>query len=624
MTSSFISRLENNPKPLVADGALGTVFHDRGVSFESCFDYLNIESPAFVAEILNEYIHAGAELIKTNTFGAHRLKLAKHGLEKQVAEINRQGVRLARRVVEGSFKDVLVAGDVGPLGVPLAPFGRVHADEARAIYREQIEALLLEGVDVLVMETMVDLKVMAEAVAAARELDPNMPIIASMTFSRDKRTALGDTPVEVANFLTDLGCEVIGVNCSGGPVQLLSICKIMRHTQPDAKISVMPNAGFPEQVGGRILYPAGASYFTEFALAFWQAGARVIGGCCGTTPGHIRAIHDAIQAHDGVEISHEVEMQSYVPMEMYSEPPEQTRIQQKLAEGKFVCAVEMDPPRGFSTHKLMAGASLLADAGADCIDVADSPMARMRMSPWGVCQLIQSELGVDATLHFPTRGRNLLRVQGDLLAAHALGIRNVFVVMGDPTAIGDYPDAMDNYDLVPTGLVKLIKQGLNAGVDHSGVKIGTPTSFFVGAALDLTPASFEREIKLVRKKVLAGADFFLSQPVFCPRCAKTFLKTYEDTYGPLEVPILAGLLPLASDRHARFLHNEVPGISIPEPLQERLRKAGTDGAKVGVKIAEELVEEIKDFAQGIYIMSQFNRFDLVAEIIADIRQNQDE
>lgn len=618
MTTKFIHRLDTNPKPLVADGAIGTVFHDRGISFETCFDNLNVEQPALVAEILSEYIHAGAEMIKTNTFGANRVKLAKHGLDKQVAKINRAGVELARRVVDASFKDVLIAGDVGPLGVPLAPFGRLQAEEARAIYREQIEALLLEGVDLLLLETMVDLKIVAEAVTAARELDPNMPILASMTFSRDKRTTLGDTPVDVANFLTDLGCEVIGVNCSGGPVQLLNILKIMRHAQPEARISVMPNAGFPEQVGGRIMYPAVASYFTDFGLAFWQAGARVIGGCCGTTPEHIRAFREAIDENDLETILHDVQVESYVPMEMYTEPLEQTRLQKKLSEGKFVSAVEMDPPRGFSTHKLMAGASLLADAGADCIDVADSPMARMRMSPWGVCQMIQKELGVDATLHFPTRGRNLLRVQGDLLAAHALGIRNVFVVMGDPTAIGDYPDAMDNYDLVPTGLIKLIKSGLNAGVDHSGTKIGTPTSFFVGAALDLTPSNVEREIKLVRKKVVAGADFFLSQPVFSPDLARRFLESYEKEYGKFETPILAGLLPLASDRHAKFLHNEVPGISIPDKIHDRLRQAGDNGAMVGVKIAEELVGEIRSFAQGIYLMPQFNRFDLVAEIISDI------
>ena len=571
-----------------------------------------------VAEILSDYIHAGAELIKTNTFGANSIKLSKYKLEKQCNELNRAAVRLAQRVVEGSFKEVMIAGDVGPLGVPLAPFGRLQAEEARAIYREQIEALLSEGVDVLLMETMTDLKIVAEAVAAARELDPKKPIIASMTFSRDKRTLLGDTPVDVANFLTDLGCDVIGVNCSGGPVQLLSILKLMRQAQPDARISVMPNAGFPEQVGGRIIYPAGASYFTDFALAFWKAGAKLIGGCCGTTPDHIRAIREAIDAHDLETELHDVEIQNNVPIEIDIEIPEQTRIQKKLSEGDFVIAVEMDPPRGFSTHKLMAGASLLADAGADCIDVADSPMARMRMSPWGVCQMIQNKLGVDATLHFPTRGRNLLRVQGDLLAAHALGIRNVFVVMGDPTAIGDYPDAMDNYDLVPTGLVKLIKQGLNTGVDHSGVKIGTPTSFFVGAAIDLTPASIERELKLASQKIVAGADFFLSQPVFDPEKARLFIERYEKEYGTFETPILAGLLPLVSDRHAKFLHNEVPGISIPEQIHERLRLAGEDGAKVGVKIAEELVDEIRGFAQGIYIMPQFNRYDIAAEIVADI------
>jgi len=275
----------------------------------------------------------------------------------------------------------------------------------------------------------------------------------------------------------------------------------------------------------------------------------------------------------------------------------------------------MDPPRGFSTHKLLAGASLLADAGADVIDVADSPMARMRMSPWAVCHLIQNQFHVETTLHFPTRGRNLLRVQGDLLAAHALGIRNVFVVMGDPTAIGDYPDAMDNYDLVPTGLIKLIKEGFNAGFDHSGVEIGQPTSFFVGGALNLGANDIGREIKTMRKKIESGVDFFLSQPVFDPKQARSFLNTYEEKFGSLHVPILAGILPLASERHARFLHNEVPGIIIPQQIQSRMDQAVGQGAQEGIRIASELISEIKSFAQGIYFMPQFNRYDVVAEII---------
>jgi homocysteine S-methyltransferase len=292
---------------------------------------------------------------------------------------------------------------------------------------------------------------------------------------------------------------------------------------------------------------------------------------------------------------------------------------QKLKNNRFVVSVEMDPPRGLSTHKLLAGASLLAEAGADVINVADSPMARMRMSPWAVCSVIQQEFKVETTLHFPTRGRSLLRVQGDLLAAHALGIRNVFVVMGDPTEIGDYPDAMDDYDLVPSGLIKLIKQGFNAGIDHAGVEIGQPTSFFVGCALNLSAKNPEREIKNLRRKLQAGADFILTQPVYHPERAAAFLESFADEYGELMVPILVGVLPLYGPRHAAFLHNEVPGIDIPVEIHERLKAAGDRAPQEGVQIALELVEQMKPWAKGIYLMPAFNRFDLAAEIVEGVK-----
>jgi homocysteine S-methyltransferase len=316
------------------------------------------------------------------------------------------------------------------------------------------------------------------------------------------------------------------------------------------RFSAMPNAGWPEQVGGRIKYPASADYFGEYALAFYQAGAVLIGGCCGTTPQHIAAMRHALErraeqgALDGIAISL-VESEA---QESSAEVPSQ--LAQKLVRGQFVVSVEMDPPRGLSTHKLLAGASLLAEAGADVINVADSPMARMRMSPWAVCSVIQRQFNIETVLHFPTRGRNILRVQGDLLAAHALGIRNVFVVMGDPTEIGDYPDAMDEYDLVPSGLVRLIKQGFNVGLDHAGVEIGQPTSFFVGCAVNLAPQDLDQEIKNLRRKVRAGADFVLSQPIYQPERARFFLERYADQTGNLAVPILVGVLPLNGPRHA--------------------------------------------------------------------------
>ena len=458
-SNKFLEMIQSD-RPVLSDGAMGTMLHKRGIEFNQCFDALNLSMPAVVADIHREYIEAGAQIIQTNTFGANRYKLAAHGLENKVKEINSAGVDLARRIIMASFKDVLIAGDVGPLGVRLAPFGRVQLDQARQAFSEQIAALNAAGVDLIIIETMTDLYEICEAIAASKQIDPALPVIASMTYTRDDRTLLGDSPAKVARTLFEKGANVIGVNCSGGPNQILRILKQMAQAVPDGKFCAMPNAGWPEQVGGRIMYPASPEYFHDYTLAFWAGGARVIGGCCGTTPQHIAIMAQAIRSTapekvvDSISVSVNDKEDPLAP----SEQP--TQFAQKLASGHFTIAVEMDPPRGLSTYKLLAGASLLAESGADVINVADSPMARMRMSPWAVCSLIQRKLNIETVLHFPTRGRNLIRVQGDLLAAHALGVRNVFVVMGDPTAIGDYPTANDNYDMVPSGLIKLIKQGV--------------------------------------------------------------------------------------------------------------------------------------------------------------------
>ncbi len=618
--NKFLALLESSSVPILGDGAMGTMLNARGVNFEQCLDALNLTRPALVAEIHRAYIDAGAQVIQTNTFGANRFKLAAHGLEDKVAEINRSGVELARRVVMASFKDVLVAGDVGPLGVRMAPYGRVQPEQARRAFAEQIVALAEAGADLIIIETFSDAYEIREAVAAAKEVT-SLPVIASMTFTRDDRTLLGDSPTRVATLLVESGADLIGVNCSGGPAQLWRILRQMRAVAPQARFSIMPNAGWPEQAGGRIMYPANPDYFGEYALAFCEAGAVLVGGCCGTTPQHIAAMRRALdeQSTGCAPTAGELSL-PFESEEPFSSPDRPSHMAQKLAAGQFVVSVEMDPPRGLSAHKLLAGASLLAEAGADVINVADSPMARMRMSPWAVCDLVQRTVQVETTLHFPTRGRNLLRVQGDLLAAHALGIRNVFVVMGDPTSIGDYPEAMDDYDLVPSGLIKLIKQNFNAGVDHAGSDIGQPTAYFVGCALNLTPQDVDREIKNLRRKIEAGADFVLTQPVYEPKLAEAFLQRYADQFGPLHTPVLVGVLPLYSARHAAFLHNEVPGISIPEEMQQRIRQAGEAAPREGIQIALELVEQMRSWAAGIYIMPQFNRYDLAAEIIEGVRQ----
>ncbi len=613
----FLHLLEEGNLPILRDGAMGTMLYARGVGFESCFDALNLTNPALVAEIHRAYIEAGAQIIQTNTFGANRFKLVEHGREQEVARLNRAGADLAQRVVLGSFREVLVAGDVGPLGVRLAPFGRVQPEQARRAFAEQIAALAESGVDLLSLETFTDLYEVREAIAAAREVAGTLPIITTLTFTRDDRTLLGDSPEKVAQRLQEMGADVMGVNCSGGPAQILRIVRRMQQSAPQARFAAVPNAGWPEQVAGRIMYPATPDYFAEYALAYRQIGVSLIGGCCGTTPPHIAAMHAALRE----SLDTEFDMSLLLSGESEKiAPPESTptELAKKLAAGKFVISVEMDPPRTISSHKLLAGASLLTEVGADVINVADSPMARMRMSPWAVCQIIQREVGIETVLHFPTRGRNLLRVQGDLLAAHALGIRNVFVVMGDPTAIGDYPDAMDDYDLVPSGLISLIKQQLNVGVDHAGTDIGQPTTFFVGGALNLTPPKVEREIRVLKRKVRGGVDFLLTQPIYEPERAQHFLEQYAAEHGPLEIPILVGVLPLYGVRHARFLHNEVPGITIPAEIFTRLEEAGQDAPHEGVRIATEIVEQLRTWASGIYLMPAFNRYDLAAEIVEGV------
>ena len=604
--------------PILADGAMGTQLHARGEGFDVCFDELNVADPETVLRIHQDYIRAGAQIVETNTFGANGFKLSRHGLEGQVVSLNNAAVALARQAAEAADHDVLVAGSVGPLGVRLAPFGRVKPDQARRAFAEQIRALAEAGADLIIIETQSDIYEVLEGIAAARQVC-ELPVVAMMTFTRDDRTLLGDTAARVALKLAEAGADVIGANCSGGPAQLLRLAGQMGAASHRHPLAIMPNAGWPERVADRIMYPATADYFGEYAVALRRAGASIIGGCCGTTPDHIAAMRAALDQPAGEaaqvdEIVIPANGDNHV-----SDAAEPTRFATELARGHFVLSVEMDPPRGFSTHKVLAGAHLLSEAGADVINVADSPMARMRMSPWGVCQLIQRQVDIETVLHFPTRGRNLLRVQGDLLAAHALGVRNIFVVMGDPTAVGDYPEAMDNYDLVPTGLINLVKTHFNAGVDHAGADIGGQTSFFVGCALNLGAHDLEHEIRLLRKKMEAGADFALTQPVYAPQVAERFLEAYRRLHGPLEIPVLAGVLPLFNDRHAAFLHNEVPGIDIPEAIRRRISAAGDEGQREGVRIAVELLSGLQGLIQGAYLMPPFGRYDMAADIIDAVR-----
>lgn len=610
----FWERIQQNT-PLLADGAMGTMLHQHGVDIGACFDALNLGNPTQVARVHRAFIEVGSEIIETNTFSANRYKLAEHGLDTQVTEINREAVALARRVVaESARDDVYVAGAVGPLGVRLKPYGRVNAEDARAAFHEQIAALDAAGVDVIILETFTDLAEILEALAAARAVNPDLPVICQMTFAQDDRTLLGHLPGRVARDLRAAGARIVGVNCSGGPAQISRVLQAMRQAAPDLRFSAMPNAGFPEAVNGRVMYPATVDYFADYALTFKALGASIIGGCCGTTPEHIAAMRAALD--DASRPLPQIHIAEINGDEVDVVPERPTELADRLARGEFVISVEMSPPRSYAPQKLLTAAQLLQDAGANVINVADSPTARMRMSPWAICHLLQSRIGIETILHFPTRGRNLLRVQGDLLAAHALGLRNLFVVMGDPTHIGDYPEAMNNYDVVPSGLIELIQKRMNTGLDQAGNSIGQPTSFTVGAALNMCANDLDHEIKVLRKKLESGADFLLGQAVYEPQRVEQFHRRYEEIEGkPFTTPVLMGVMPLYSLKHALYLHNEVPGIIIPDAIFKRIEDAGDHAAQEGVRIAGELLAQMRHLVQGAYIIPAFGHYDLAAEVI---------
>ena len=604
-------------RPLLADGAMGTMLYTAlGLSGRPCFEAINLTHPEAVVEIHTAYVRAGAQLIKTNSFGATRARLQAFGLDRQFTAILSASVGLARQACDHAGRPVGIAGSLGPLGARLAPFGRLSASHAEAAYAEAIDALCSQGIDALLLETHLDLAELLLALRTAKRLT-NVPVLASLTFTRDDRTYTGDTPAAAARALFDEGAEALGANCSQGPAQLLRVLQAIRAAAPAARLLAMPNAGGPERAAGRILYPATPEYFARCAAALVAGGVTVIGGCCGTTPEHIAAMSQALQS--APVITPAPGQQVEAAPELAPAAPS-TPFAARLASGSFVVAVEMDPPRSFSTQALVAGATLLAEAGADVFNVADSPMARMRMSPWAVCHVLQQQVGADTVLHFPTRGRNLLRLQGDLLAAHALGLRNVFVVMGDPTQIGDYPHASSAYDVVPTGLLRIIKHGLNAGVDQAGAPIGDPTSFFAGCALNPFTDDVPREVELLHRKVEAGADFLLTQPTFEADRLARFLDAYRAAHGPLGVPVLAGLLPLVSERHAAFLANEVPGIYIPAAVLRRVHGDGDESRAEGLRLALELAGELHHLVQGIYLMPPFGRYDLAAEILEGIKQ----
>jgi homocysteine S-methyltransferase len=616
MTSmSFRERLDTSA-PILADGAMGTMLHHEShARADACFDAMNVEDPEMVLTIHKAYIAAGADLIETNTFGANSFKLANAGRAGNVEHYNRRGVELAQlAIAESARDDVYIAGSVGPLGVGIYPYGRLSQDEAKTAFAAQLFALVSAGVDAIQFETFSEHKELLLAISVLRELDADLPIIAQATFYHENLSYAGYPPARVANDLYRSGADVIGVNCGSGPAGIAEVLRQMAYAVPDAVFSAMPNAGFPEVIGGRILYPATAEYFADCATTLVNIGATVVGGCCGTTPEHIAAMRRALDQPSSEFVDLHI---GEVDLHHEDHAPERpTELSERLQARRFTVTVEMAPPRSYHTERLLAAARRLRSAGADLINVADTPAARMKMSAWAVAHLLQSQLGIETVLHFPTRGRNMLRVQGDLLASHALGLRNLFVVMGDPTRIGDFPDASDVNDVAPSRLIDVIKQGMNKGVDMAGHSIGKPSSFTVGCALNMGADDIEREIRALRKKLNAGADFALGQAIFDPERILRFHQRYEELTGvDFELPVLMAVMPLHSLRQARFLNNEVPGITIPEAIIERIAAAGEDARREGVLIAQELLEQMDGLIQGAYIIPGGD-YDMAAEVVA--------
>ncbi len=612
--SPFLDRLAEGP--LLCDGAMGTMLYARGVPLDACFDVLNENNGSLVQSIHAEYLSAGADLIETNTFGANRFKLAVHGLDARVREINRKGAKLARDVRESMGREAFVLGSIGPLGKYLAPLGTISATEGRAAFREQAEGLLEGGVDAFIVETFSDLEEIRLAVEAVRSIT-DLPIIAQVAFTEEGVTFTGRTAVEVARALRQLPVQVIGANCSVGSSVLYDILEQMLPEAGALPISIQPNAGLPSRLGERLIYLSSPTYMAEYAGKMLEAGARIVGGCCGTTPDHIRAMQAAVDRH--VPKAVRARRVSVAPPVREEAPALRTTVAptllaRRLEAGEFVVTVELDPPRGHNIEKLVQGAKLLKERGVEIVDINDGSLGRVRMSVLPTAILVREATGLDINMHFTCRDRNLMGIQADLLGAHAVGVRNILAIKGDPPRAGDYVNTTAIFDVNAIGLVRIIR-GMNEGRDATGNSIGEPTSFSVGVGLNPVAEDPDREIQRLLRKVEAGARWAQTQPVYDLEAFDRFLARA----GKLPVPVIVGILPLHSYRHAEFLHNEVPGIRIPEQARARMREAGARALHVGVEMAQGLLREVRRRYGGAYLMPSFGRFEVVAEVLDAMR-----
>ena len=592
---SFLDELQR--RVLVCDGAMGTMLYAKGIFLNRSFDELNLTQPDLVAEVHQAYVRAGADIIETNTFGANRVKLGTFGLADRTAAINTHGARIARHAAR---EQAYVAGAIGPLGVRIEPWGKTGVDEAEEIFREQARALMEGGVDLFVLETFRDVNEIGAAIRAVRSLG-DLPIVAQITTEEDGNSLDGVAPETFVPQLEQLGAHVVGVNCSVGPAAMLETVERMARVAR-VPLSAQPNAGRPRDVEGRNIYLCSPEYMASYARRFINNGVRLVGGCCGTTPDHIRHIKMAVRALAPRVSPVAPESSRSGPVRPEPATPvaraEKSRMANALARGAFLVSVELVPPRGYRAEALVEQARQLRIRGVDLVNIPDGPRASARMSALAAALLVQQQAGLETILHYACRDRNLLGMQSDLLGAHSMGVRNVLVITGDPPKVGDYPDATAVFDVDSIGLTNVVAR-LNRGLDIGGQPIGQPTAFHIGVAANPSAFSVDEEVRRFRYKVEAGAEFAITQPVFSVDELKAFLQRIE----AVRIPILAGITPLESLRHAEFMANEVPGVRVPDAIVQRMRDADEQGraAAEGLAIAREILADVRPLVQGIQI-----------------------